>query len=79
MSLSSPRQGGLGLTHDNVDPAAEQAWREVLMGGHRSRLGLLPGTHRCRMCRIPLAGIGSVVTKPMGYRPSRKSPHLCNV
>ena len=67
------------MTHDHVDPAAEQAWREVLMGGHHSRLGLLPGSHRCRMCRIPLAGIGSVVTKPLGYHPSRKSPHLCNV
>ena len=68
-----------GVTQDRVDPAAEQAWREVLMGGHHSRLGLLPGSHRCRMCRIPLAGIGSVVTRPLGYHPSRKSPHLCNV
>ncbi|MCH8199387.1 MAG: hypothetical protein IIA54_04890 [Chloroflexi bacterium] len=66
------------MTQD-VDPAAEQAWRAVLLGHHRSRLGLLPGTHRCRMCRIPLAGIGAVVTKPLGYRPSRKSPHLCNI
>lgn len=76
---SSHRQGDFGLAQHNVDPAAEQAWREVLMGAHHSRLGLLPGTHRCRMCRIPLAGIGSVVTKPLGYHPSRKSPHLCNV
>ena len=79
MEAGEAGKEAIGLTHEHVDPAAEQAWREVLMGGHHSRLGMLPGSHRCRMCRIPLAGIGSVVTKPLGYRPSRKSPHLCNV
>jgi adenylate cyclase len=37
----------------------------------------LPGTPRCGMCGAPFAGAGSVVVRPLGYRPSRKNPHLC--
>ena len=67
------------MSQEGVDPAVEAMWRAVLEGNHHSRLGILPGSHRCRMCTVPMAGIGGVVTRRLGYRPSRKSPHLCNV
>jgi adenylate cyclase len=38
----------------------------------------LPGTPRCTECNVPLAGIGRVVTKPLGLAPSTFSPRLCN-
>jgi adenylate cyclase len=37
----------------------------------------LPGSPRCGMCGAPFEGAGRMVTRPLGYRPSRKNPHIC--
>jgi adenylate cyclase len=37
----------------------------------------LPSSPRCGMCGAPFAGFGRMITRPLGYRPSRKNPHLC--
>jgi adenylate cyclase len=39
----------------------------------------LPSSPRCGMCGAPFAGFGSRLIRPLGYRPSRKSPNLCAV
>ena len=48
--------------------------------GNRAIHGLwraLPGPPRCRMCKAPFAGVGRFVARPLGFRPSRKNPHIC--
>ena len=38
----------------------------------------LPSSPRCGMCSAPFAGPGRFVVQPLGYRPSRKNPTLCD-
>ena len=40
-------------------------------------LRTLPTSPRCGICGAPFAGFGSHLVRPLGYRPSRKNPHLC--
>lgn len=40
-------------------------------------LRALPTSPRCGLCGAPFAGIGGRLLRPLGYRPSRKSPNLC--
>lgn len=40
-------------------------------------LRALPSSPRCGLCGAPFAGIGGRLLRPLGYRPSRKSPNLC--
>lgn len=42
-------------------------------------LQALPAGPRCGICGAPFAGFGARLVGPLGYRPSRKSPHLCAV
>jgi adenylate cyclase len=37
----------------------------------------LPSSPRCGICGAPFAGLGARLVRPLGYRPSRKSPNLC--
>src|SRR5687768_9384795 len=39
----------------------------------------LPSSPRCGFCGAPFAGVGGRVVRPLGYRPSRKNPNLCDV
>lgn len=39
----------------------------------------LPKSPRCGVCGAPFAGVGGRLLRPLGYRPSRKSPNLCAV
>lgn len=54
-----------GLQEDLVPRMVRRTW------------SALPGTPRCGMCAAPFEGPGSRVTRPLGYRPSRKNPSLC--
>jgi len=40
-------------------------------------LRTLPSSPRCGICGAPFSGFGARVVRPLGYRPSRKSPNLC--
>jgi adenylate cyclase len=40
-------------------------------------LRALPSSPRCGICGAPFEGIGGRLVRPLGYRPSRKSPNLC--
>jgi len=40
-------------------------------------LRALPSSPRCGICGAPFSGFGSRLVRPLGYRPSRKSPNLC--
>lgn len=42
-------------------------------------LRALPSSPRCGICGAPFSGFGARVVRPLGYRPSRKSPNLCAV
>ncbi|HEX6228759.1 MAG TPA: adenylate/guanylate cyclase domain-containing protein [Solirubrobacterales bacterium] len=42
-------------------------------------LRALPSSPRCGVCGAPFAGVGGRLLRPLGYRPSRKSPNLCAV
>jgi adenylate cyclase len=39
----------------------------------------LPRGPRCGLCGAPFAGPGARIARPLGYRPSRKSPVICSV
>jgi adenylate cyclase len=40
-------------------------------------LRTLPSSPRCGFCGAPFSGWGGRLVRPLGYRPSRKNPHLC--
>lgn len=40
-------------------------------------LRTLPSSPRCGICGAPFSGFGARLVRPLGYRPSRKSPNLC--
>lgn len=62
------------------DWAAYFAMASDPMGRTVSRmLRSLPSSPRCGICGAPFSGFGSRVLRPLGYRPSRKSPNLCAV
>ena len=56
-------------------------WRQILTEGHMDRpSSYLPGWPRCRMCEIPIGGIGGLLMKTLrGRKPSRKNPQMCNI
>lgn len=63
---------------------SEEDWEAYYrLGTHRSTRAIyrvlrsLPSTPRCRMCGAPFHGFGGSLVRPLGYRPSRKNPHLC--
>lgn len=62
----------------------EEDWAAVWQLHATSGFGLmerlltaLPGSPRCGMCGAPFARPGNMIAKPLGYRPSRKTPSLC--
>lgn len=66
------------------EPLSEDDWAAVMSmhyGGVGRVVGRvflsLPSSPRCSMCAAPFAGPGRRIVGPLGYRPSRKNPHLC--
>lgn len=48
------------------------------MGGlWRRVMRKVPSGPRCAVCQAPFHGFGGHIVGPMGFRPSRKNPHLC--
>lgn len=67
------------------EPLTSEDWETYyrLMSSRSSRLWMglfrsLPSSPRCGICGAPFAGLGSRLVKPLGYRPSRKNPTLCD-
>lgn len=59
---------------------AGKRWRAALTSGHRDfPLNLLPSSPRCYICHVPFGGVGGVLMKATGRRPSRKNPMFCNM
>lgn len=67
------------MTTPKNAPETEALWRHILTEGHRNKLAVLPGGHRCTSCRIPMAGVGGALLRMRGYRQSRKNPAMCNL
>lgn len=66
------------------EPLSSEDWEKLWTLEHGrggqllSRMWMaLPHGPRCGMCGAPFAGPGRVVSRALGYRPSRKNPHLC--
>lgn len=58
----------------------QKKWRTALTKGRRDfPLNLLPSAPRCYICRMPFGGVGGVLMKATGRRPSRKNPMFCNM
>lgn len=55
-------------------------WHSVLTEGHIYKpYSFIPGRHRCRICDIPIGGLGGLILKTLrGREPSRKNPQVCN-
>jgi adenylate cyclase len=67
------------------EPLTSEDWETYyrLMSRRSSRLmmGLLrslPSSPRCGICGAPFSGFGAKLVQPLGYRPSRKNPTLCD-
>jgi adenylate cyclase len=67
-------------------PLSEEDWEAMwrMHGtassrGYHAMLARLPSTPRCNVCGAPFGGIGGRILRPLGYRPSRKNPEVCNV
>ena len=67
------------------EPLTSEDWEVYyqLMSKRSSRLWmgllrLLPSSPRCGICGAPFSGLGAKLVKPLGYRPSRKNPTLCD-
>jgi adenylate cyclase len=67
------------------EPLASEDWEVYyrLMSSRSSRLWMgllrsLPSSPRCGICGAPFSGFGSRLVRPLGYRPSRKNPTLCD-
>jgi adenylate cyclase len=67
------------------EPLAPEDWETYyrLMSSRSSRLWMgllrsLPSSPRCGICGAPFSGFGSRLVRPLGYRPSRKNPTLCD-
>lgn len=70
------KQKGEPLSSD--DWAAYFAMASDPTGRAMSRLlRALPSSPRCGICGAPFSGFGGRLVRPLGYRPSRKSPNLC--
>jgi adenylate cyclase len=60
----------------------ESYWRYSSQPSNRAFkrvLRALPSTPRCGYCGAPFAGVGGLLVRPLGYRPSRKNPNICSV
>jgi hypothetical protein len=66
--------------HEHEVDETTAMWKFILENGHRdSPSSYLPGSPRCRMCLIPIGGIGGMLMKATRRRiPSRKNPNVCN-
>src|SRR5258707_13696135 len=49
-----------------------------MMTVEQAMYSLLPGDPRFLQCNAPLGGVGTLITRPLGIRPSMFTPHLCN-
>ena len=64
--------------------ANSQYWRDYLEKGEpyirwgRHVFSAIPGNTRCRMCTIPLDGVGGRAVRVFGWRPSDSNPNVCN-
>src|SRR5438067_1251253 len=66
------------------EPLSSEDW-ELLLRGHEARFNravgklflALPRSPRCGVCGAPFAGVGQMIVGPLGFRPSRKNPHIC--
>jgi adenylate cyclase len=64
-------------------PGQNPEWHEMLTHGHRSTrvvrtlFKALPKEPRCKLCVSPFSGVGGVVARTLGFRPSRMNPNFC--
>ena len=69
---------------EGSEPLSPEDWPAVWALHHLPRgralhrlFAAMPSSPRCCQCGAPFAGVGRFVTRPLGYRPSRKNPHYC--
>jgi adenylate cyclase len=78
LAKSANKRPGEPLSPDDwgayLDLARERSTR-IMHGVLRS----IPSTPRCGFCGAPFGGIGAKFLRPLGYRPSRKNPNICDV
>lgn len=64
----------------------EASWQQFLAAGEvaserrlRHLFGLLPADPRCKICKAPFRGVGSLIARTFfGKRPSKLNPRMCN-
>ena len=76
--LAAQRAKGEPLTPEDWAVFFELADRTRRASASAASCGALPvASPRCGICGAPFAGVGARLVRPLGYRPSRKSPNLC--
>jgi adenylate cyclase len=68
------------------EPLSEEDWAAYFAFGAQEgtqrikrMLRALPSSPRCGFCGAPFGGVGSRLVRPLGSRPSRKNPNVCDV
>ncbi len=66
--------------HNHDEAATTEMWRQTLVEGHEDKpSSLLPGSHRCSFCLVPMNGFSGALMKLLRNRTaSRKNPEMCN-
>jgi adenylate cyclase len=77
---------GAGTEATLPSPDNEAMWRALWTGQpelpmHRKRriYGRIPANPRCRICYAPFRGVGGVLMRFTGSRPSTKNPNYCSI
>lgn len=71
------------VTPPQIPGHNDERWRKLLTEGHRplrvahALFRHLPSPPRCKVCHNPFGGIGGKLIGLVGFKPSRKNPHLC--
>jgi adenylate cyclase len=68
------------------EPSVEEQWRLLVEEGkttpYRRRLAkfysLLPSNKRCRLCKVPFAGVTGQMMRALGKTQSNINPHICS-
>lgn len=71
------------MTADDIPQEDDPRWAETLTLGHRGIrrrqqiFRYIPSTPRCKVCYGPFGGVGGIILRPWGVKPSRKNPNVC--
>src|SRR5438094_3001580 len=77
--MAASKPNGSHVPMDEHRAAILRAARFAALGPRLGRraFALFPGRPRCKVCNAPYGGPVTLPFRALGYRPSKKTPHVC--